>query len=95
MKVIRDHAETPSIRGWQRDFLSYLPAMRTIHAIYSNGVFQPLEHVDLPEASEVEFEPRAVRPSLPAEREEHLPLSPVALEVERLVQPENTGPDEA
>jgi predicted DNA-binding antitoxin AbrB/MazE fold protein len=34
--------------------------MKTIHAIYENGVFRPLEGVDLPEASEVEFEPRPV-----------------------------------
>ena len=37
--------------------------MKTVHAIFVNGVFQPKERVDLPEASEVEFEPRTVRPS--------------------------------
>lgn len=36
--------------------------MKTVHAIYANGVFRPKERVDLPEASEVEFEPRTVRP---------------------------------
>ena len=34
----------------------------TIHAIYKEGVFQPVERVDLPEGSEVEFEPRLVSP---------------------------------
>ena len=32
--------------------------MKTVHAIYEHGVFRPLEKVDLPEASQVEFEPR-------------------------------------
>lgn len=35
--------------------------MKSIHAIYANGVFRPTERVDLPEASEVEFEPRPVK----------------------------------
>jgi predicted DNA-binding antitoxin AbrB/MazE fold protein len=34
--------------------------MKTVHAIYANGVFRPRERVDLPESSEVEFEPRTV-----------------------------------
>ncbi|HEX8523460.1 MAG TPA: antitoxin family protein [Tepidisphaeraceae bacterium] len=34
--------------------------MKTIQAIYENGVFRPKERVDLPEHSEVEFEPRPV-----------------------------------
>jgi predicted DNA-binding antitoxin AbrB/MazE fold protein len=34
--------------------------MKTIHAIYADGVFRPVEKVDLPERSEVEFEPRPV-----------------------------------
>jgi predicted DNA-binding antitoxin AbrB/MazE fold protein len=34
--------------------------MKTIHAVYENGVFRPLEAVDLPERTEVEFEPRPV-----------------------------------
>jgi len=32
--------------------------MQTIHAIFEKGVFRPLGQVDLPERSEVEFEPR-------------------------------------
>jgi predicted DNA-binding antitoxin AbrB/MazE fold protein len=31
---------------------------KTIHAIYENGVFRPVEPVDLPEHTAVEFEPR-------------------------------------
>ena len=40
---------------------------KTIHAIYANGVFRPLEAVDLPEQTPVEFEPRvlAEAPSSP------------------------------
>jgi predicted DNA-binding antitoxin AbrB/MazE fold protein len=34
--------------------------MKTIHAVYESGVFRPLERVDLPERTEVEFEPRPV-----------------------------------
>ncbi len=30
----------------------------TVHAVFQNGVFRPLELVDLPENSNVEFEPR-------------------------------------
>jgi len=30
----------------------------TIHAIYENGVFRPVQPVDLPERTPVEFEPR-------------------------------------
>ncbi len=36
--------------------------MKTVRAIYANGVFRPKGCVDLPESSEVEFEPRAVKP---------------------------------
>lgn len=32
--------------------------MKTIHAIYENGVFRPLEAVELSEGAAVEFEPR-------------------------------------
>ena len=41
--------------------------MRTVHATYVNGVFRPHEQPDLPERSEVEFEPRpvTVAPALP------------------------------
>jgi predicted DNA-binding antitoxin AbrB/MazE fold protein len=31
---------------------------KTIHAIYENGVFRPVEPVDLPDRTVVEFEPR-------------------------------------
>jgi predicted DNA-binding antitoxin AbrB/MazE fold protein len=34
--------------------------MKTIHAVYESGVFRPLESVELPERTEVEFEPRPV-----------------------------------
>ena len=36
----------------------------TIHAIFQNGVFRPVEPVDLPENTPVEFEPR-VLPDVP------------------------------
>jgi len=36
--------------------------MKTIHAVYESGVFRPLETVELPERTEVEFEPRPVAP---------------------------------
>jgi predicted DNA-binding antitoxin AbrB/MazE fold protein len=34
--------------------------MKTIHAVYESGVFRPLETVELPERTEVEFELRPV-----------------------------------
>jgi predicted DNA-binding antitoxin AbrB/MazE fold protein len=34
--------------------------VKTVHAIFENGVFRPKEAVDLPEHTEVEFEPRTV-----------------------------------
>jgi hypothetical protein len=51
--------------------------MKTIHAVYENGVFRPTEPVDLPEHTAVEFEPR-VRPALPEDGERSPPptLSP-------------------
>jgi predicted DNA-binding antitoxin AbrB/MazE fold protein len=36
--------------------------VKTIHAVYESGVFRPLETVELPERTEVEFEPRPVAP---------------------------------
>ena len=39
--------------------------MKTIHAVYEEGVFRPVEKVDLPERTEVEFEPKVVGNSLP------------------------------
>jgi predicted DNA-binding antitoxin AbrB/MazE fold protein len=34
--------------------------MKTIHATYEQGVFRPHESVELPERTEVEFEPKVV-----------------------------------
>jgi len=34
--------------------------MKTVHAVYEDGVFRPTEKVQLPEHCEVEFEPRPV-----------------------------------
>jgi predicted DNA-binding antitoxin AbrB/MazE fold protein len=34
--------------------------MSTIHAIFEGGVFRPTQPVDLPENTEVEFEPRLI-----------------------------------
>ncbi len=39
--------------------------MKTIHAIYENGVFRPTEPVDLPDRTAVEFEPRVQAPAAP------------------------------
>jgi predicted DNA-binding antitoxin AbrB/MazE fold protein len=42
--------------------------MKTIHAVYADGVFRPSTRVDLPDPCEVEFEPRsvvAIRPAPP------------------------------
>ena len=38
------------------------PLSSTIHAIYENGVFRPVEPVDLPERCQVEVEVRVVKP---------------------------------
>ena len=42
--------------------------MTAIHAIYENGIFRPVESVDLPESCEVEVEIRhvAAKPSKPS-----------------------------
>lgn len=40
--------------------------MKTIHAIFEDGVFRPKGQVDLPELSEVEFEPRLILKCHPA-----------------------------
>jgi predicted DNA-binding antitoxin AbrB/MazE fold protein len=37
--------------------------MKTVHAIFESGVFRPVEPVELPEHSEVEFEPRVIEPN--------------------------------
>lgn len=34
--------------------------MKPVHAVYEKGVFRPTEPVDLPEQSQVVFEPRLV-----------------------------------
>jgi predicted DNA-binding antitoxin AbrB/MazE fold protein len=34
--------------------------MKTVHAVYEQGVFRPTEPVALPELCEVEFEPRVL-----------------------------------
>jgi predicted DNA-binding antitoxin AbrB/MazE fold protein len=34
---------------------------KTFHAVYENGVFRPIEPVDLPERTAVEFEIREVK----------------------------------
>jgi len=34
--------------------------MRTVRAVFENGVFRPTGQVELPEKCEVEFEPRVV-----------------------------------
>jgi predicted DNA-binding antitoxin AbrB/MazE fold protein len=34
--------------------------MKTIHSVFESGIFRPLEPVELPERTEVEFEPRPV-----------------------------------
>jgi len=38
---------------------------KTIHAVFEKGVFRPLQPVRLPEACEVEFEPRLVQQPAP------------------------------
>lgn len=40
--------------------------MKTIHAVYEQGVFRPLESVELPERTEVEFEPKVLCQKQPA-----------------------------
>ena len=44
--------------------------MKTIHAVYEHGVFRPLDTVELPEQTEVEFEPRPI--ANPADRNDGL-----------------------
>jgi predicted DNA-binding antitoxin AbrB/MazE fold protein len=45
--------------------------MKTIHAVYTGGVFRPTQTVELPENCEVEFEPRIIALTV-AERVEEL-----------------------
>jgi predicted DNA-binding antitoxin AbrB/MazE fold protein len=37
--------------------------MKTVHAIFENGIFRPTEAIQLPEKSVVEFEPRLIAAS--------------------------------
>jgi predicted DNA-binding antitoxin AbrB/MazE fold protein len=37
--------------------------MKTVHAIFENGVFRPTEQVEIPDKCEVEFEPRIIEPA--------------------------------
>ena len=37
--------------------------MKTVHVVFENGVFRPKEQVELPDKSEVEFEPRVIEPA--------------------------------
>jgi len=39
--------------------------MKTIHAVYEDGVFRPTEPVDLPEGAAVAFEPRVESETAP------------------------------
>ena len=39
-----------------------MKAVKTIRAVYEQGVFKPRERVELAERTEVEFEPRPVAP---------------------------------
>ena len=44
----------------QRHCFVKIRIVKTVHAIYENGVFRPTEPVELPEASHVVFEPKLV-----------------------------------
>lgn len=44
--------------------------MKTVHAIYENGVFRPLTDVELPDRVEVEFVPHPVRPTAHESRQD-------------------------
>lgn len=46
--------------------------MKTIHAIYENGLFRPTEPVELPENCQVEFVPVVVIPSDDPEHRERI-----------------------
>jgi predicted DNA-binding antitoxin AbrB/MazE fold protein len=45
--------------------MSYKSTIKTIHAVFEQGVFRPLEKVELPERTEVEFEPKVVGQGVP------------------------------
>jgi predicted DNA-binding antitoxin AbrB/MazE fold protein len=42
--------------------------MKTIHAVYEQGIFRPHESVELAERTEVEFEPRPATKPLKGEK---------------------------
>ncbi len=46
--------------------------MKAIHAIYENGVFRPLDHVNLPDQTEVEIVPRPVYPETHGEHQDRV-----------------------
>ncbi len=41
-------------------------ATETVRAVFENGVFRPLEKVELPEHGQFEFEPRPMEPKVDA-----------------------------
>ena len=43
--------------------------MGTIHAVFENGVFRPLEEIELPNGAKVEFEPRVIQAPQAGQRE--------------------------
>lgn len=49
--------------------------LKIIHAIYENGVFRPLEPVDLPDRTAVEFEPRVRSSSAQEDQPSAPPMS--------------------
>lgn len=40
--------------------MSFETMSKTIHAVFENGIFRPVDPVDLPDRVEVEFEPRVL-----------------------------------
>jgi predicted DNA-binding antitoxin AbrB/MazE fold protein len=46
--------------------------MKVVQAVFENGVFRPRERVELPEGSEVEFEPRLVPAATPKSHRERV-----------------------
>jgi predicted DNA-binding antitoxin AbrB/MazE fold protein len=49
--------------------------MKTVRAIFENGVFRPTEPVELPDHSMVEFEPRFTDANAPAAESSGAPMS--------------------
>jgi hypothetical protein len=44
--------------GHNQEEMSFKTMSKTIHAVFENGIFRPVDPVDLPDRVEVEFEPR-------------------------------------